>query len=404
MLFIRILNYIKGYLVITVSGRFTERFINICVHRGLAVWDVKYDGGVITAKITTGDFLKLRDAARITGVRIKIKRRCGIGFALKRYRRRWPLIFAVILFIAIMRYTATHVMSVEVTGNDRIPTERIVEELEGSGVKVGVRSDSISTDTVRNKMMLKDGDISWLGVNIRGSRVYIEVAERIDNTKVPREGDEPCNVVAAKDGVIDELEVKQGQTMVRRGDGVREGDLLISGIMDSVYGGFREVHAYGEVWARTEYSAERDYALKYTEREYTDNKKTFFSIDLFGKNIELFSRAHVDSSRFEERKEDCVLRPSIMGRDIEVGGAKHTFVGYNETQRMRTVKEAVSLGGEELTREVEGKIPEGAKVISKTTEHNIISGDTVRVTVTWYCSENIAVETPINTEIEAEEP
>lgn len=404
MLFIRILNFIKGYLVITVSGRFTERFINICIRRGFAFWDVASHGGVITAKITTDDFMKLRDVARITKVKIRIKRRCGLGFVLKRYRRRWPLVIALILFVIIMHYTATHVMSVEITGNERIPTERIAEELRDAGVKVGVRSDSIVTDIVRNDMMIKDEDISWLGVNIRGSRVYIEVAERIDSAKIPREGGEPCNVIAAKDGVIDELRVKQGQSMIRRGDGVRKGDVLISGIMDSVYGGFREVHAYGEVWAKTEYSAERDYQLKYTERTYTDNVKHFFAVDIFGRRFELFSRRNVNSSQFEERSEEYVLRRSIMGREVEVGGILHKFVGYNDEERTRTASEAVNLGKEELTREVEGMVPDDAKVVSKTAEHNIISGDTVRVTVTWYCSENIAQAAPLNTEVETQEP
>ena len=35
MLFIRILNYIKGYLIISIKGVFAERFINICVHRDI---------------------------------------------------------------------------------------------------------------------------------------------------------------------------------------------------------------------------------------------------------------------------------------------------------------------------------------------------------------------------------
>ena len=44
MLFIRILNYIKGYLIITINGVFAERFINICVHRNILIWDEKTAG------------------------------------------------------------------------------------------------------------------------------------------------------------------------------------------------------------------------------------------------------------------------------------------------------------------------------------------------------------------------
>lgn len=395
MLFIRILNFIKGYLVITASGRFTERFINICIHRNMTIWDMKSDSGVITAKLETSDFFYIRDVARITSTKVRIKRRIGLGFLCKRYRNRWPLVFAVILFAAIMYYTSAHVMSIEITGNQRIPTDRIYDELNRVGLSIGVRAKDIVPDQIRNEIMIMDEDVSWLGVNVRGSRVYIEVAERIDSESIPHETGEPCNVVALKDGVISEMQIKQGQTMVKKGDGVREGDLLVSGIMDSTYGGYRTVHAYGEIWAKTEYSAEADYPLVYSEREYSDNVKTFFGIDMFGKCVDLFSRKNIDTSRFEERSTDYVFKTNIWGRDIEVGGKRYDFVAYNTVERQRTVSEAVAEAEEELTKQVEAEVPENARVVSKTTDHNIVSGDTVRVTVTWYCNENIAHEVPI---------
>ena len=56
MLFIRILNYIKGYLIITINGVFAERFINICVHRNILIWDVSRKNGGIMAKMARKDF------------------------------------------------------------------------------------------------------------------------------------------------------------------------------------------------------------------------------------------------------------------------------------------------------------------------------------------------------------
>ncbi len=395
MLFIRILNFLKGYLIITASGRFTERFINICVRRNMTMWDVKSENGVIIAKLSASDFFKIRDVARITSTSVRIKRRIGLGFLCRRYRNRWPLIFAVILFTAIIYYTSTHVMSIEVTGNQRIPTDKILDELNQTGLKTGIKAEDIVPDQIRNQIMIMDEDVSWLGVNVRGSRVYIEVAERIDSESIPHETGEPCNVVAAKDGIISSMQVKQGQTMIKKGDGVREGDLLVSGIMDSTYGGFRTVHAYGEIWARTEYSASADYPLVYTKREYSDNVKTFLGLDLLGNCVDLFSRKHIDDSRFEERSTNYVYKTNIWGRDIEIGAKRYDFVGYDTVEIHRTVSEAVEEAETELTKQVEAEVPGSAKVVSKNTDHNIVSGETVRVTVTWYCDENIAKEAPI---------
>ena len=69
MLFIRILNYLRGYLLLDISGRFPERFINICVRRGIRVWDVRSQGGVFRCKMAASDFKNVRGISRVTGAR-----------------------------------------------------------------------------------------------------------------------------------------------------------------------------------------------------------------------------------------------------------------------------------------------------------------------------------------------
>lgn len=390
MLFIRILNYIRGYLIINIDGVFAERFINICVHRGILIWDVRAKNGAYTAKMQTKSFFKIRSIAYVTRSRVRIVKRCGLPFTLLRYRSRWPLIFGVLLFIAIINFTTTHIMSVDITGNDRIPTEQLRQELSEVGVALGKRIKYLEADKIRNEMIVMDDDIAWLGVNIRGSRVYIEITERIDTESIPHITDEACNLVASKDGVISRLEVKQGQTMVKKGDGVREGDVLVSGIMDSVYGGFRTVHAYGEVYAATEYTAEREYPLNYEEREYSGNEQVRYGIDLFGHSFNLYPPSMAPGDGYEEQQEEYIYKNNILGTDIEIGGVRKRYLEYTIVEKQRTVEEAVEAGIKELTEEVEQMVPEDAEIISKKNDHNIVSGDTVVVTVTYECSENIA--------------
>lgn len=394
MLFIRILNYLRGYLLITVGGRFPERFMNICVHRGIRVWDVSSRGGTFICKMAAEDFFRIRDIARITGAHVRIKRRLGLVFLLRRYRRRWPAVIGLILFAAILYITATRIMSIDITGNERVPENEIRRLLADCGVSVGRSTADIDPDTVRNELIMNSDDLAWVGVNVRGSRVYIEVVERLDSESVPHITEEECNLVASKDGVISRLEVKQGQTMVKKGDGVRKGDVLVSGVMDSVYGGFRLVHSYGEVYASTEYSAKKEYSLTYTERVYTDNEKTLYGVKLFGREFNLYTKAMSPGDGYEEeRGEHSFTVPWI---NSEFGGVTKRYREYTDTQTHRTVQEAVETGIEELTEQVEQSVPEGAEIISKENDHNILSGDTVEVEVTYICSENIAEEEEID--------
>lgn len=105
MLFIRILNYIKGYLIITINGVFAERFINICVHRNILIWDVSRKNGGFMAKMATKDFYKVRDIARITNSKVRIKRRQGLPFLLIRYQKQVANIFC---FNPFYSYCAFH--------------------------------------------------------------------------------------------------------------------------------------------------------------------------------------------------------------------------------------------------------------------------------------------------------
>lgn len=392
MLFIRILNYIKGYLIISIKGVFAERFINICVHRGILLWDVSFKNGAFVGKIGTKDFFKIRNIAFVTRSRIRIVRRRGLPFLLKQYQSRWPVIFGILLFAAIVNFTSTHIMSVDITGNERIPTELLRQQLDQVGVGFGKSVSGLTPDQIRNQMIVANNDIAWLGVNIRGSRVYIEITERLDTESVPHVTEEKCNVVAAKDGVIRRLEVKQGQTVVKKGDAVREGDLLVSGIMDSVYGGFRTVHAYGDIYAETEYAATREYPLKYTEREYTGRETARYSLRLMGREINLYPNSMSPGEGYEERREEHIYQNG----NFDGGFIKKTFAEYTETERQRTVSEAVEQGARELNEEVKALIPDSAEILENKIEHNILSGDLVSVTVTYICNENIAKESIID--------
>lgn len=394
MLFIRIVNYIRGYLNIKVSGGFTERFINICSHRGLQLWDICAEDGAFTAAMRVKDFFRVREIASVTRTKVRIIRRCGLYFTLKRYRHRWPAAAGVLLAVLIVYYTSSHIMGIDITGNSRIPTGQLLSELREVGVYVGGSISGLSADRIRNEMIINNDDIAWLGVNIRGSRVYIEITERIDIDSLPRLSDEPCNLVASKDGVIARLEIKQGQTMVKKGDAVREGDVLASGIMDSVYGGFRTVHAYGDVIAQTEYVKTREYPLKYTEKEYSGEPKVRYGLNIMGKRLDIIPRTSDESS--DEQCEDYTLKFSIFGHDIEVGAVKKTIREYTEVEKQSTVSETVKRGVSELTEEVEKEIPEGAEIVGKSSDHNILSGETVSVTVRYECHENIAKESIID--------
>jgi hypothetical protein len=76
--------------------------------------------------------------------------------------------------------------------------------------------------------------------------------------------DEPCDVVADKDGIIESIQIKAGLGMKKAGDTVVQGDILVTGTMVSALDEVRQVHAMADVTLRTWHTLEQVMPTKET--------------------------------------------------------------------------------------------------------------------------------------------
>lgn len=395
MLFVRIINYLRGYVVVCADSFFLERFLNICLRRSLLLWDIKKTGERrMTAKMSIRAFREIRPVARRTRTRLHILQRCGLPFLLHRYRKRKLALFGLALFVALLWYTSSHVMSITIYGNNRIATETIRTTLADYGVSPGAPLSALDQKYLQNQLTAALDDIAWVGINRSGSRIYVEVVERLEqDPKVDQET--PCNLVAEKDGVIAKIEARQGQTMVKVGDGVRAGDVLVSGIMDNSATGFRYVHAFGDVYATTIYQQSGEYPLAYQEKLYTGNETARYGISILGQDIPFFFNKRQPYATCEQAEEVTEYNPPV---DIlpPVYLKRTVYKEQQLVDRTRTEDEAVRLGTEELSRQIEDALPDDAEIRDRKVSHILTEFNTVLVTVEITCRENIASENIID--------
>ncbi|MBQ3573221.1 MAG: sporulation protein YqfD, partial [Clostridia bacterium] len=251
----KIFNFLTGNLTLCADGPFAERLINIFKNRGFPIWDIKRCGSCrILFKTDIPSFKHIRTPARRTKSRVRIIKRNGLPFILNRYKHRYFLAPGIAIFAIMLFYASTHIMGITVFGNTRIDTDVINSALEECGLYLGAKTSAIDNDTIRNKMMLKFDELAWIGINANGSRVYIEIVERVEKESGLDKDGIACNLIASKDGEIESIEIREGQTVVKTGSGVRKGDVLVSGIVDNATNGFRYVKARGEVFAKTTYT------------------------------------------------------------------------------------------------------------------------------------------------------
>jgi len=398
MLLLRLWNYIRGYVIILVEGYFLEKFVNICVHRQIFLWDIKRsNNSTLTLKVSIKGFKAIRHVARKTNCRVKIKKKKGIPFFLNRYKRRKAFIIGPFLFILLLYTMTSFIWSVEVTGNKEIGYDLLIETLAKNGIKPGVLKFGIDTDKVVNNMILEIDRLSWVSVSIKGTKAKVQVAERTAAPElVPK--NTPCDIIAKRDGVITSIIVKDGYEMVKVGDTVVKGQVLISGKVPikNDKEKVRSVHSIGSVTARTWYEKSSPVNMKKVYKVNTGRTKDHISLILFTKRFKLFSGKvdFADYEKVEIRKRLSLGEDLVFPFEIVID----RFYENNVVEETIDIDEAKKIAADSALSKVMRDVPPDAKIIKTYADFVEDKNNGLIAKVTVECLEEIGLKAEIGGE------
>lgn len=283
------ISYILGYVRITVEGYYIERFINICINSKILIWNIKREKGGAKLYLNVGinDFKKLKQIAKKTKCKIKISRKRGIPFILNRYRKRKIFGIFLIIIIAIILGTSNYVWNVEIKIQDDEVLEGIEQDLTNAGLTIGKNKSKIKSSEIIQKIRLKRNDISWMGIELKGTNAIVKIVKAEEAPKIIDENDY-TNIVANKSGIITKIIAQNGTRKVNVGDTVGVGTVLIEGTMEGKYTDKRYVHSIGEIEAKVWYSKTQKVYYTNEEKEYTKNEENKYSVKINKFEINLY--------------------------------------------------------------------------------------------------------------------
>lgn len=287
MFFKIIYMFFVGAVNIIVEGFFLERFLNICRNKKIILQDLHRENSTyIKARILRSDFKEIVHIAKQTKCKVKIEKKSGVPFFINKYRKR--KVFAVaIIVIAIFIFAITKfIWNVEVYGNESLTKDEVIQLVKEYGISVGKLKFGINTEKISNSIRLQRQDLSWIGINIQGTNAIITVEEAIE---IPDMIDKSqiCNIVASKDGVISKIIVQSGTARVKEGDEVKEGDILVEGVMEGKHTGVRQVHAEADVFGKIycEKEKKEEFVQNVTVKTGKEEKKNEICINNFKINL-----------------------------------------------------------------------------------------------------------------------
>jgi len=291
-LLLKIIRYIKGYIRIRVIGYSAERFLNACSHKGIFLWGLKPVDGAYEMNITIKGFRQLKPIIRKTGTKVVIVRRFGLPFFLHKYRKRKLFFGGAFLFIVMIIAMSRFIWNIDITGNQSRTDESILEFLGSKNVEDGMPKSDVDCARIVKDIRKEYDDIIWVSASIRGTRLIIQVKENEDSLPVVNKTEEEkeqeakenaTDIVADQDCVITDIVPRKGIAMVKEGDQVKKGDILISGQVP-VNDDAGETIAYqyhesdADIRGQTAISYEDSQEVTYLEKEYLDVQKEEYYI------------------------------------------------------------------------------------------------------------------------------
>ena len=358
-----LLNYILGYLNIEIEGYYIEKFINLCNNKKIALWNLKREKTtILNANIGITDFKEIRKILKKTKCRVKIKNKKGLPFIFNKYKKRKIFVLLLAICIATIIALSNFIWNIEITGTNKINKDEIMQILEETNFKVGTLKSKADTKEAINKIRLERDDVAWVGIDIKGTNAVVEIVEADEKPEIINE-EEYCNLVASKDGIISKVNAANGTPLVKEGDVVKKGDILVAGWLEGKYTGTRYVHATGSVEARVWYSQKEKVPLKQIEKEYTGKTETKYSLNINNFKINLYKRL----SNFEKYDTIEEYKKLQLFSDfyLPFGLTKITNKEYNEKeiilQKEDAKNQAVNLAEEKINEQIKDK----SKILNK---------------------------------------
>lgn len=281
-------NYLIGFVNITVEGFFVERFINNCINNKMVLWNIKRKSStLITTNVSIKDFINIRHMAKKTKCKLSINSKKGLPFIMHKYRKRRLLLLLIIPVILIILISSMYIWNIEIIGSDDINKNELISQLKEEGVYFGNKKSKINVKKVIDNIRLKRNDISWMSIDMKGTNIVINIVKAEPKPNIINEN-EYCNIVATKNGIITKITADNGTALVKKGDMVEKGDILIGGYMEGKFTDKRSLHAKGKVEAKVWYTkkAKSNYTREIIEE--TNNKKKRYSININNFKINLY--------------------------------------------------------------------------------------------------------------------
>ncbi|BBF42278.1 stage IV sporulation protein [Lachnospiraceae bacterium KM106-2] len=261
-----------------------------------------------------------------------------------------------------------YIWDIQISGQYSHTEESIIKFLKQDQVYAGIQKSKLSCQKIEEDIRKKFTDIGWVSAEIRGTRLLIKITE----TNMPKpyeEQTEPCHIIAPKDGIIDSIITRKGTPLVRKGDVVKKGAILVGGYIN-LYGDDATVVsqkadiADADIIIKSYYNYQDEFSLEYIDKEYTGNSRRFYTVTILGKRFYLLNplKDYDSYDYYDEAKSENTWKLNTnFYLPFSTGSTE--YMEYNEVKRVYSKEEAIKKAQKQLERYIDALKENGVEIL-----------------------------------------
>ncbi len=364
----------NNFIIIKVEN-FRDRFLRKLISSNIYFYDVKYiDKDKLIVKINLEDYKRVKRLGFFS--KIKVVKYEGYVGIKKHFKNNLYFYMIVIFCFILMDVITSFIINVEVIHENSRIRNLVTSELYDSGIKrFSLRKDFDQVEDIKNKILDNNKNtLEWLSITREGMTYTVRVEERIITSIDKEEGFR--HIVSTKNALVTKVVSSKGDVLVRSGDYVKKGDILISGninLYEEVKG---NILATGDVYGNVWYTTEINFPFVYEEKVYTGEVRSNLTIN----SKVLFKNKYKDFD-----KKDV--------KSISVFGLKFSFYKEHEyklVSKRYNNKDAENKALEKIKEEFETRLNDKGVVISQKVLKKEENNSTMSMSVFVVTNEHIS--------------
>ncbi len=336
-------------IIISVEGSI-NRFIKKCIEYQINISEINYiSDDEITCKVDITDYKNIKKLNYYSN--IKIIKYEGVN-GLKIHLKKYIYFYMLLLFcFIIMDIVTSYIVKIDIIHENSKIRSLVQNELINHGISKYSLAYSFDELQKIKKEILKDNpnSLEWMSITRVGMSYVVRIEERIINKA--EDDNKPRNIIASKDALITKILTSKGEAVVRSGDYVKKGDLLISGnikLFEEVKGSVPATGAvYGDVWYESEVKIPIEREVK------NDTGKSRYNISI---NNKIFLK-----NKYHLFRQDNIKEINILGFKIKI----YKEIEYSKKNIKLTEEELDSEAFNKLKESFDEKLKDNGKIIKQ---------------------------------------